>query len=171
MNTNFILLERIVYESLWRGAKNIEELQQDTGISEKVLLRILNYFCQRQWASAELQTYHLTAVGKAISGSLSLPDRKLEALEFFSTLFDHSLNQQGGELKMKKVWMDECERLLFRSLIDRVEEFVATIQKRNRQANRRRLAAESLQDQMVVLWGSTRYGDLVSSALNPIGGV
>ncbi len=161
-NNSLILLERVILESLMRGEKNPSELQHDTGITLTCIESILEDFIQRDICFMTADGYRLSNQGKRWNEKSNFIDRKVEALEFFSTFFEQSINQRQGKLKMKKVWMDQCEQMLFMQLLDRVDDYIHRVQLRNRQQQKRGIKLGKLKEQVVVLWGNTFYGDLVN---------
>lgn len=164
---SYHFMERVMIESLGRGAKSIAQLIQDTGLLKENIEDHLRQLIKRGECCLIDEQYGLSEKGKSNSLYRSRADKRKEAIDFFANFFDRSLAKKGPVLKLTKIWMSACDQMLFQQLLDDLDAFLLRVHKSNREAIRRGQKMP-LNQQMVLLLGNSHYADLMSPSTLPI---
>lgn len=168
MKDGLLILERIVLESISKKEKNIHEISLDTNLDQAILLNILPNLLMKNIIKYNRGSYSIDKASSLqwLDGINSDDNIKEEAKELFTGLvnqyFKKDLSKKlSPTLKIQKVWLTPEEEVLLNVHIVNLESFFQGI----KNSRKTRPIKEKTHEQRVVIWGASRYSDLVHSVL------
>ncbi|MCY4643356.1 MAG: hypothetical protein OXB88_01950 [Bacteriovoracales bacterium] len=152
------IVERIILESLGKGAKSMPRLSKDTGLDTQILINALRSLlksgllidCQTQF---QLNTSLTQKAGL---------DKRNEVKDLMEGIADRFFDKQDADLSLKKVWMSEEDEKIFKTLLGNIDYFLDDLKKYNSKIDR------PLQEKKVFYWGMATYGDALNGQLEKI---
>ena len=162
MSKGLLVVERMVLESLVKGEKNIQDLGDDTNLSQNLLSGIASTLVMRGIIRFKRGKYSLNLEEKGWVSEINAEECvKEEVKELFISLVNHYYADrekiQAG-LKVQKVYMSESDEKIFNSLLYNLESFVKSLRENKK-------CAGKTCEQKVVMWGHSTYEGLLGSML------
>lgn len=151
-------IERMVLESLSKSKKDFLSLNEDTKLEALVLQNILKDLISKNIICLQ-DTYY--KVNEALPNQVieQLKDQKSVLAEVSqilkTTMKDHN-KIDGCRFKFKKIYMDNEEEQIFKSLLLQVEGFLEGLDKKRGKTC----------EQKVIFWGVNNYENISSSLLS-----
>ena len=165
MKKNFLMVERVVMESLGRGRKNRCQLFADTKLDIQLIDNILHNLKDQGLVVREGEDYILD------NEKMEEVNRGREARHEVRELFVSWANRffaEGREedthLHIKKVYMNEAEEILYREHLARLNRFLEGIKETSRREKRHWPTAKK----KVIFWGHGDYQSLAQASLNAL---
>ena len=156
------MVERIVMESLSGGKKNRYQLFLDTKLDIHLIDNILNRLEKEGLVKREGKDYLLDEERvKEITGKREV---KQEVRELFVSWVNRFFAEKSGEdtcLRVKKVYMNEAEEMLYREHLMRLDKFIEEVRKTSRREKRH----WSMAKKKVIFWGHGSYQALAEASL------
>ncbi len=163
MKRAFLMIERIVLESLVEKRKNKCELLLDTGLDVELINNVLYDLETDQLILRKGDIYHLNM--KKIAEVSDKKQVKNELKELFAAWVNRFFSEEKKKstyLKVKKVYMNDAEEMLYNEHLNKLNRFIEHIKETTQKENRKCLTAKK----KVVFWGHGEYQALVESSLN-----
>ena len=147
MNQGLLVWERMVLESLGQKEKAMQELSQDTSISQPLLKNIINDLVRRDILDEKLGIYK-------VKGELSFVNELVqeEVKDVFTSLVGLYFKNKS-QIKLKKIFLTPAEFDIFQMQLYSLEGFIEKISKEKREIR--------LCEQRVVVWGHAPYAHLL----------
>jgi predicted transcriptional regulator len=164
MEKSLLVIERIVLESLEKGALELSELEKQCGLNHSLLKAVLHELINRGVVCYSMNEYSLNWKSKDswIHLLKNKEGVKAEIKELFSSLVNRKYeHDENSTLKVQKIWLkaDEIEDLE-RRLKD-IDFFIEDIRKRRKT----KPVGEKVFERQVLFYGACRYDNLVDSIL------
>ncbi len=166
---NFVLVERMLIESLGKNAKNSCQISEDTGLDALVVTNILSDFLDKKYISFSNGLFSLTPLflEKNLEKHREIKSKKFELKSLFSSVLNNVFSGRQAKaqthLKLKKVWLTEEEERILQTQLRGLDLFFESVtQKRKTSQNKK---DQRLADKKVVFWGSCQYSDLADASL------
>ena len=140
-------VERIIVESIGRGTKTITQLNQDTSLSPRLLLNILNALTLRGIISQRDGEYAISnhISKEAYETMQGFENQKTEALELIESMLS-----QPEVVKLKKVYISEKDKPILKALLANLNNFFQTLPEAKKDVN--------LSQYSLFIWGEDQYG-------------
>lgn len=170
MKEGLLVIERIVLESISKSSKNIYEIENDTGLDNKILSNILSIFIMKNILNYRHGIYFLNmnTKDKWINEINSTENIQEEIKDIFISLVNryyHEKNEDVG-LKVKKVWLSSFDEKLLNAHLKNLDKFVRNIEKERR--NKQIKTAKKLCEKKIIVWGHSTYSGIVDTILNAV---
>ena len=163
MKRDFLMIERIILESLVEKRKNKYELLLDTGLSVEILDNILYDLENDQLIFQKRNLYHLNMDKIVeISDKTQVKNELKELFVAWVNRFFSEEKKKSTYLKVKKVYMNDAEEMLYNEHLNKLNRFIEHIKERSQKEKRKCLTAKK----KVIFWGHGEYQGLVESSLN-----
>lgn len=145
-----LIWERIVLESLARSPKNQKGLEDDTSIKKNILPKITTGLMQKKIIVQKDGRYFLGPN----------PDQQVaeEIKDLFSTLVNtYYAGKNRSVLRLKKCYFTPEEHKIFKAYLYSIEALIENVQKERCI----RPVKSKICEQEVIVWGHTRYSNLL----------
>lgn len=166
MRRDFLMVERIVLESLAEGAKDGLGLHLDTGLDAALIENVVHDLREEGFVArgrSGLFSLRASRVARASEGDAV----KGEVKELFVSWVNRFFLEERGRgtcLRIQKVSMTEGEEELYREHLGRLDSFIEGVKALSRAEGRRGATARK----KVVFWGHGEYRDLVESSMGSL---
>jgi hypothetical protein len=168
MREGLLLIERIIIESISKKEKNIFELEIDTSLNQALLLNILPNLLMKNLIRYNRGIYSIDKESslKWLETINEKENIKEELKEMFAALVNKYYQEDlksniNSTLKVQKVWLTADEELILNSHLATIDCFFKNI-KEQRKSNPHR---EKTYDQKVIIWGTSKYSEIVMGSL------
>ena len=165
MKRDLLMIERIVLESLVEKKKNKIELLLDTRLNIELLDNILYDLEHDRLILQKEGCYHLN-----MDKIVQISDKKQvknELKELFVAWVNRFFSEEQKKstcLKVKKVYMNDAEEILYNEHLNKLNRFLEQIKEISQKEKRQYLTAKK----KVIFWGHGEYQGLVESSLNAV---
>ena len=176
MEKVFLMVERMVLESLAGAERSREAIIEDTQLAAPVVDNILASLVERDYVIVDDKYYRLNQryvqewQAKLVQTEIHREEVRemLTSLvnEYFRTIMlaGNSNASSPATLKIRKFWVDEAEALILSCMLTRLEKFVRDLERKNEKKSKNRLLAKK----QVIVWGQADYGSLAKESLEVI---
>jgi len=164
MKEGILTAERIILESLFQGKKSVSELCSGTGLNSSIVINIIKNFLRRE--ILERQSNHIAVISQkkeSLLKSINCKQHiKIEVKEIFSSIIDCYFSKKKSDevqLGMKKNWLSDKNKKIFKAQIYNLNSFVESIEQENK------TETSDPGKKTVVIWGYSPYSELVNQSL------
>jgi Glu-tRNA(Gln) amidotransferase subunit E-like FAD-binding protein len=148
--------ERLILESLTRGAKKETALRADTGMDENILAVLLQDLVQKELIKEEGQIWqiNLAARDALIDLLKTHRQRRTEVEDLMHLMVKAKMENKGRFIRMhmKKVYLSEVQQIYLDRLLHKINVLL--------ESAAHTPITHDLKDETVFLWGSARCEDL-----------
>ena len=162
MKRSFLLIERIVIESISKGSTSYEEILKDTELDRRFLVNILDALTEAGVLKRSENRFLLDRnLLKEYSQKESLQN---EVKELFISWVNRYFQEEIKEtcLKMQKVYLTPSEEVIYNELLRKLGDFVSGVKKSSKEH------AHKISKQKVIFWGHSQYSSLVDSSIHAL---
>ena len=164
MEKSLLVIERIVLESLERGALALEELESQSGLDGALLKAVIFELINRGFIHRNKGRYSLDWNNKQ-SWLPILKNKegvKAEIKELFSSLVNRQYESESNStLRVQKIWLKPEEKEDLERRLKDIDFFIENI----REKRRTRPVSEKVSQRQVLFYGSSQYDSLVDTIL------
>ncbi len=164
MEKSLLVVERIVLESLEKGALELDELGLQCGLNKPLLQAVLFELINRGVVSYSGNEYCLDWKNREnwISLLKNKEGMKAEIKELFSSLVNRKYEEdEASNLKVQKIWLMPKEKEDLERRLKDIDYFIENI----KESRKTRPVSEKVSQRQVLFYGSSRYDNLVQSIL------
>lgn len=159
-----LVIERIVLESLSRKEKTLPELAADTTLPKDVVQNILIKLFERKLVKESKEYWFLERADKEAWQEVNHPQNVCEeVLELAESWIHKGIEKKAmssTEIRLKKVALSKEEFKRLQGHFKAIELFVENVlEERSRRPQYHE--AVKTADKIVLLWGQSRYGELL----------
>ena len=156
-----LALERIIVESISKGRNTLEKIESDTLLKYPLILSIVNNLLVKSILSQKDHYYSIAR--NSLNWKKENSDTELinEIQELSEEIIKNYFNyKDNNSLKLKKIYMSEQEEKIFKSILNNLELFLNGLKKDEDKKNEKNKTVK----QKVVLWGHSKYEDIINSS-------
>ena len=148
------ITERLITESLFKGAKTLRELKEDTGLNVHIIENCLITLLGKSIIIKEVNKYKFNNnLSKEAKEALTNNSNKMEVKKL---LINEAIDlAEGDNLNLYKVSLNEKEEKILNGLLYNVEEFLKSIKNKDKTKNEK-----------VIFWGENTYENLIQNMFN-----
>ena len=157
------MVERIVIESLFEEGKNRHQLFVDTKLDIELLKNILCDLEKEDLILCKKGCYYLNK--NKMSEMSDKKQMKNELKELFIAWVNKFFLEEKKKttcLKVKKVYMNDSEELLYNEHLNKLNRFIEQIKEMSKLENRGCSTAKK----KIIFWGHEEYKELVDASLS-----
>lgn len=161
-----MLVERVVLESLAKGDKRIDELSEDTGLKEGMLVSLTEQMQRKGWLKCEkgLFSLQLDTENNWLHEINKKENLNIETKELMNSMAELYFKGNEGLLKVQKLMLNEQEERVLNSHLKNLESFFQNV----RNERKRKPSLERTEKQRIVIWGAGFYRDLLKMNLQAV---
>lgn len=148
------ITERLITESLFKGAKTLRELKEDTGLNVHIIENCLITLLGKSIIIKEVNKYKFNNnLSKEAKEALTNDSNKMEVKKL---LINEAIDlAEGDNLNLYKVSLNEKEEKILNGLLYNVEEFLKSIKNK-----------EKTKNEKIIFWGENTYENLIQNMFN-----
>lgn len=161
-----LAVERMVLESISKGASTKKTIARDTSLSESFVSTIAGNLIDYNLIEIEKGKMILTKSTQNLIQFNKADNVKLELKDLFDSLVENhyaqsALKEKKHILKMQKIWLTDYEYKVLKSMMSNIENYITSIRKD------RLLHPEEeiLSEQRIIFLGSDTYSNLIEPTL------
>ncbi len=161
---SFLMVERMVIESLEKKPRSLEQLMDDTGLDYELAKAVLFELTSEGYIYFKKGVYVLNRekiVNNSTDNSLA---RQEEIDEIFSSFARQDKKEQETFLKVDKIYLDDDETKLLWAMLKGIESYISNI----RQDRKRHPINEKTSKKKVIFLGVSPYENLVKETLRAV---
>lgn len=158
MTLNISPIDRMILESLAKSSKSFEQLLVDTKIEKEILASLITELTIKNLINIHHETYFLNSnLNNSMLNEIKNEQAVIaEVSQLMKTTMKDSFLVEGCRFKLKKIYMDQEEERIFKSLLLQVEGFLEGLDKKRGKTC----------EQSVIFWGINKYENITNSLLS-----
>ncbi|MBL6990296.1 MAG: hypothetical protein ISR65_10980 [Bacteriovoracaceae bacterium] len=170
MNKGLLVVERFILESLIGEAKNFDEIQKDTKLSQSLLSNTLSILLTRNIIRYRCGNYSINK-SKENQWRPIINDTKNiqeEIKDLFISLINDYFDEDqiGTLLRVRKVYLTPFEEKILKAHLSNLEEFVRNIEIEQRKPTN--LKTNKMHEKKLIFWGASNYLDVTQGTFKAI---
>ena len=165
MKKSFLMVERIIMESLNNGKKDKSQLHLDTKLNIDIIHNVLQGLTEEGFLIKEDKYYILNR--DKLAQEIDQSSVKREVKELFVSWVNRFFFEEKEKstcLKVQKIYMNNAEEFLYNEHLKKLNNFLEGVKKVSLREKRKGITAKK----KVIFWGHGEYQALVESSLNSV---
>ncbi len=151
--TSLLLIERLLLESLSRGAKTLFEISDDLKIKERYLCNVLTHLKQKNLVTLS-QTHWSLKRGPDLNNFREVASASMSPVEVEEILEAIALKKDlsGVTFKLRKLYLNNEDLAYLDQLFKRIEDFLNYTERRHQEER----SCKKIWEESVVIWAQQK---------------